>query len=137
VQAALEANPQHPVCREVYHENRELLTATLLDLGEHAAAAEAAADLARIAFGPANDLYKVAGFLARCIPLGHRDAKLAEAKREQLAQTYADRAMELLRQAVARGYKSSAHMKMVTELEPLRGREDFKELLIRLEQMPR
>jgi tetratricopeptide (TPR) repeat protein len=44
-------------------------------------------------------------------------------------QEYADRAMELLQKAVKAGYKDAAHMKMDTDLNPLRGREDFQNLV--------
>jgi tetratricopeptide (TPR) repeat protein len=42
---------------------------------------------------------------------------------------YADRAMELLQRAVKAGYKDAAHMAKDTDLDVLRGREDFKKLL--------
>jgi serine/threonine-protein kinase len=133
LQTALEANPRHPFYRVVYCENRQMLAATLLDLGDHAAAAEAAADLARVAFNPAGDAYKAAGFFSRCVPLAEKDAKLPEAKRKDLAKSYADWAVEALRQAVAKGYKDAAHMKKDKDLDPLRGRDDFRKLLTELE----
>ena len=49
-------------------------------------------------------------------------------------QEYLDRAMELLKQAVKAGYKDAAHMKQDSDLDPLRDREDFKQLLSSLEQ---
>jgi serine/threonine protein kinase/tetratricopeptide (TPR) repeat protein len=47
-------------------------------------------------------------------------------------QEYADRAMQLLQMAVKAGYKDGAHAKKDTDLDPLRGREDFKKLLAEL-----
>ena len=44
-------------------------------------------------------------------------------------QEYADRAMECLQKAVKAGYKDHALMTKDTDLDPLREREDFKELL--------
>jgi hypothetical protein len=126
---ALEANPRDPVYRAVFCDIRRELAATLLELGEHAGAAEAAADLARVAADPAGDACKAAGFLSRCIPLAEKDAKLPEARRKELAKSYADRAMEALRQAVAKGYKDAAQMKKDPDLDPLRGRDDFQKLL--------
>jgi hypothetical protein len=52
----------------------------------------------------------------------------------QLAEQYASRAVELLRQAVAIGFKNVSHMKKDTDLDGLRGRDDFKKLLAQLEQ---
>lgn len=40
----------------------------------------------------------------------------------------------MLKAAVAKGYKDAAHMKKDPDLDPLRGREDFKELLAEAEK---
>jgi non-specific serine/threonine protein kinase/serine/threonine-protein kinase len=53
--------------------------------------------------------------------------KLADKKRE-----YADRAMVLLQQAVKAGYRNAAHMKQDSDLDSLRGRDDFKRLVAEL-----
>jgi serine/threonine-protein kinase len=131
---ALDTNPHHPFYREVYSDTRRVLAATLLELGEHAAAAEAAAELARVAYDPAHDAYKAACFFARCIPLAEKDAKLPEARRKELAQSYGDRAVQALRQALAKGYKDAAHIQKDTDLDSLRGRDDFRKLLAELEK---
>src|SRR5207249_84719 len=49
------------------------------------------------------------------------------------AAAEADRAMAWLKQAVAAGYKDAAHMKRDTDLDALRDRQDFKNLLAQLE----
>jgi hypothetical protein len=134
LQKALEANPRHPAYRQFFCENRQWLAATLLELAEHTLAAEAATDLARVAFDPAGDAYKAACFLSRCIPLAEKDAKLPQARRQELAKSYGDRAVQALRQALAKGYKDAAHMKKDTDLDPLRQRDDFKKLLAELEK---
>jgi hypothetical protein len=74
----------------------------------------------------------------------HRDAgqwydftcvyALASGKSADKKQQYAERAMELLHQAVKAGYTNAAHMKENTDLDSLRGREDFKKLLQELEK---
>jgi tetratricopeptide (TPR) repeat protein len=132
LQKALDANPHHPFYREVYSDTRRVLAATLLELGEHTATAEAACELARVAYDPANDAYKAASFLSRCVPLAERDSKLPEPRRKELARSYADRAMEALRQGVAKGYKDAAHIQKDKDLNPLRGRDDFQRLLAEL-----
>jgi serine/threonine-protein kinase len=129
LQAVLKVNPRNPVYRQYFWENRQLAAATLLDLGEHAAAAEAATDLARFAFQPADDAYKAAGFFARCIPLADKDSKRPEARRKELARSYGDRAVEALRQALSKGYKDIAHLQKDKDLDPLRPRDDFQKLL--------
>jgi hypothetical protein len=44
----------------------------------------------------------------------------------QAKEKRAVRAVELLRQAVAKGYKNSVHMKKDADFDALRGRDDFK-----------
>ena len=50
--------------------------------------------------------------------------EIADKKRE-----YADRAMDLLQKAVKAGWNNAANMARDTDLDPLRGRYDFKKLL--------
>jgi tetratricopeptide (TPR) repeat protein len=134
LQAVLKVNPRNPVYRQYFWENRQLAADTLLELGEHAAAAEAATDLARHAFQPADDAYKAAGFFARSIRLAEKDGKLPQAQRQELAKSYGDRALEALRQALARGYKDAAHLTQDKDFDPLRPRDEFKKLLAALEK---
>jgi tetratricopeptide (TPR) repeat protein len=47
----------------------------------------------------------------------------------KLQDRYAARAVELLRQAFAKGYKEIDHLKKDVDLKPLRKRDDFKQLL--------
>lgn len=47
-------------------------------------------------------------------------------------RVWADRAMETLRRAVAAGFRHLAHMQTDTDLDPLRGREDFQLLMMDL-----
>jgi tetratricopeptide (TPR) repeat protein len=61
---------------------------------------------------------------------------LASGKTPGKEQAYADRAMELLRRAVQAGWRNAAHMRKDTDLDPLRGREDFKQLLRELAKQP-
>jgi serine/threonine protein kinase/Tfp pilus assembly protein PilF len=58
---------------------------------------------------------------------------VASGKIADKEQSYADRAVELLQQAVKTGYKDAAHMKKNTDLDPLRQREDFQKLVAELE----
>jgi serine/threonine-protein kinase len=133
-QAALKANPRHPVYRAYFRDNTRTLTDTLLHLGDHAAAAAAADRLAGMAVDPPNDLYKAACFLSRGVPLAEQDGQLPEARRKELAKDYAGRALAALRQAVAKGYKDAALLRKDPDLDPLRTREAFRKLLAELEK---
>jgi hypothetical protein len=72
--------------------------------------------------------------LSRCVPLAEKDAKLPEPRRKEVARSYGDRAMEVLRQALAKGYQDGAQLKKDTDLDPLRGRDDFQKLLAELDK---
>jgi hypothetical protein len=85
-----------------------------------AAAADLLADNAKIP----GDLYDAACGYALCVPL---------ADKPETKEQYAARAVALLRQAIAKGYKDAAHMKQDTDLDALRQRDDFKKLLADLE----
>jgi tetratricopeptide (TPR) repeat protein len=132
-QTALKANPRHPGYREFYRNYLETLAQNHVGRGDHARAAAAADGLARLACDPPGDSYNAACFTCHCVTLAEKDARLAEARRKEIAQGYADRAMALLRQAVAHGFKNAAHVEKDPDLEPLRTREDFKKLLAGME----
>jgi tetratricopeptide (TPR) repeat protein len=127
--AALKARPRHPAYRNVYRLNRWRMTETLLELKEHAAAAETAGQFLEVAVDPPRDAYTAACLLAGCVRLAAEDERLPEGKRQELATTYGDRALAALRQAVAKGAKEVAQMKKDPGLDPLRRREDFQKLL--------
>jgi hypothetical protein len=62
-------------------------------------------------------------------------AKLNAQQRQEAARIYGDAAMKLLHEAASKGYKNVAHMKKDTDLDPLRAREDFKQLVAGLERV--
>jgi len=132
-QAALKGAPNHPLYRKFYRNNRWRLTETLIELKDHAAAAESAAQLLATGAEPARDAYTSASLLASCARLAAHDDRLAESKRQELAATYGDRAIVALRQAISGGAKEVAQMKTDPSLEPLRQRADFQSLQTKLE----
>ena len=73
----------------------------------------------------AGSLYNSACVFALCAAATKND--------DSQKQECADRAMEMLNQAVKAGWKDAAHIKKDTDLDPLREREDFKQLLLKLE----
>jgi tetratricopeptide (TPR) repeat protein len=93
-----------------------------LEAGRVADAVAEVAELTKGSEWSADDRYNFACVYAVA------SGKVADKKQE-----YAGRAMELLRQAVTAGYKDAAHMSKDTDLDVLRGREDFKKLLAELE----
>jgi serine/threonine protein kinase/tetratricopeptide (TPR) repeat protein len=132
-QAALKANPRHSDYRQFLRNNRLGLTKTFLGLGDHGAAAATAAQMLEAAVDPVMDRYNTACYLARCVPLAQQDKRLSHEKRNELVTAYADRAMAMLRQAVQHGYRDVSHIGKDADLDSLRGRDDFKNLVSELE----
>jgi eukaryotic-like serine/threonine-protein kinase len=89
--------------------------------GAHAKAIAEANALAQSRDADGATLYHLACICACSSAAAKDDAKLKD--------QYAARAVELLRQAVARGYKDIEHLKKDDGLRALREREDFKKLL--------
>jgi hemoglobin len=91
--------------------------------GDHTRAAAEVDALADAPGLPAGALYNLAGACA--IAAGGGGAS---------AERRADRAVALLRQAVAKGYKDVAHLRTDADWDPLRRRADFQTLLRELEE---
>ncbi len=89
--------------------------------------AEAVAEVAELTMHPSWNAGKWYDFA--CV-YSLASAKIADKKK------YADRAMELLQQAVKSGWNNAQHTAKDTDLDPLRDREDFKKLLADLERKP-
>jgi hypothetical protein len=132
-QAALKANPHHPGYRDSYRRNLLGLVGVLAGLQDQVAAVRTAEQLRDLDWDPAGNAYDAACALALCVPIVAQDQHLASDLRQVQVWTYADRAMDLLRQAVARGFKDVAHMHKDKDLDPLRQRDDFQKLLADLE----
>ncbi|MBI1915941.1 MAG: serine/threonine protein kinase [Planctomycetes bacterium] len=132
-QVALKANPQHPDRREFYRNNLWELTRANAGLLDQAGAVRAAARIRDLAWDPPANAYDAAFALARCIPIVEKHDHLDAAQRQAAVQFYGDRAMEILRYAVVKGFKDAPKMKKDTVLAPLRPREDFQKLLAELE----
>jgi serine/threonine-protein kinase len=136
-QAALKANPQNPTYREFFQKNRVALASVLAGLGDHNGAGQIAEQLTALGWDPADDDYAAARALARCIPVTEKNAKLHEAERRELVRSYTDRALGMLRQAIAKGYKDVAGMKKAKDLVALQSHPDFQKLLNDLESKTR
>jgi hypothetical protein len=97
-------------------------------LGEHAEAALAAGKLPATFPGSEGAHFAAGRYLARCAVLAGAAGKLSEGRREELARDYAGRAVQLLGEAVRKGYKDLQSLKEDPQLEVLRGRADFQGL---------
>jgi serine/threonine protein kinase/tetratricopeptide (TPR) repeat protein len=132
-QAVIEANPKHPVYRRLFRVFLERIAQSQRGLGNHGQVTAAAEELAQVGFDPPNDTFLASCFLSSSVGLVEKDAELPVARRDELRQRYANRAMALLEQAKARGFRDVARIKNVPDLEPLRKRDDYSKLVRELE----
>jgi tetratricopeptide (TPR) repeat protein len=108
-------------------------TSALVGKGDHARATAEADAVAQQGGLLSVHIYNIACVFSRASAAVDRDGKLSPAKRARLKVRYADRAMGLLRQAVAEGWRHPQAIKEDRDMEPLRAREDFQKLLAELE----
>jgi hypothetical protein len=101
-------------------------------LGDPAAALRTEEQLRDLGWDPAADYTAAAGGLAQCVAVVEKDPALSPEQRRQQATSYGDRAMALLREAVAKGLKNADLLKD-EDFDPIRNREDFQKLLAELE----
>src|SRR5262249_53214413 len=94
---------------------------SLARAGDHARAVAEADALAAAKGATGSALYDLACACALAAAAVQDDAKLQD--------RYAARAVELLRQAVAKGFKDAAHMNKDRDLHALRDRAGFKSLV--------
>jgi serine/threonine protein kinase len=98
---------------------------TLAHLGKHVKATTEAEELAGKKQASGNLLYNAACVYGLSAAAVKDDIPLRE--------RYAARAVELLRQATQKGYRDLDHMKRDSDLDALRARRDFQELLTELQ----
>src|SRR5262249_11648194 len=109
----------------------------LARLGEHVQAAKEMETLLTEGHARALNLSTFSWVYALCSAAAAHDARLPAAEREDLADRYGRRAVELLRKAQAAGYFQDpgrlARMKDNKDLDPIRSRPDFRKLLAELD----
>jgi serine/threonine protein kinase len=92
MQASLKPNPQHAEYRQELHDQYRDLAETLVQLGDHRAAVQAATKLAGVFPDQVQDRYYAVCFIARSVALVQDD---------QQARSYVEQATALLRAAIA------------------------------------
>jgi tetratricopeptide (TPR) repeat protein len=132
-QAALQGNPQRSDYRQFYRDSQLELTRTYAGQGDRPEALAVATKWHNLGWDPAVDAYGAACMLAQCMPIVENDDKLAAARRQAEIAFYADQAIAMLRDALAKGYNDADHLQTDKDLDPLRSREDFKTMVAELE----
>ncbi len=101
----------------------------MIRLGAHDDATKAIAELVALSPGSGRDRVHAAAFLARCVPLADADVRLPDVRRAECARAYADRAVELLRDAAEGGLRDFEALKTDHDFDALRSRADFRDLV--------
>jgi tetratricopeptide (TPR) repeat protein len=102
------------------------LSQSLRALRRPADAAAAARECLAISSDNPDRLYDMACELSLCVPLAGADDRAGQAAQDR----YAAWAIDALRKAIAAGFRDFAHMKVDTDLDPLRNRDDFQLLMM-------
>lgn len=110
------------------------LARTLVNLGDHAAGAVRADELARIEKPEgADNAFNAGCYMARCAGLAAKDPALPADRQKARADEYAVRAVAHLKTAATRGFENKKAFREDADLTPLRDRDDYKQLLRELE----
>jgi serine/threonine-protein kinase len=132
-EALVKAHPEVTELQKSLDAIRLEYAGTLAMLGEHARAVQDAASLLEKSRDAESLLYDAACVYSLASAAAAKDAKLPPPEQGKMAQQYAARSVELLRQAVDKGYTDIKHIKEDTDLDPIRRREDFQKVLQELE----
>jgi len=128
VQAALKPNPKHPDYRQALRNQYRDLAKTLVNLKDHAGAAQAAADLLQAGRQTKEDYYLTALYLAQCMTLVETTAKLADDQRKQASLAYGEEAIKMLIQARKFGLNDLDAVLGQSAFEPLRRHPSLEKL---------
>jgi serine/threonine protein kinase/tetratricopeptide (TPR) repeat protein len=129
LQQVLEKEPRHSQAGRDLNDLRVGRAVALAQTGDFAQAAKSIDEMARQEGLTPVDLFNVACVYARCLEAADNDVKRPAADRARLTEQYAGRAMDALRQALARGFRDVPVLRTEPDLAPLRRREDFQKLL--------
>ena len=129
LRAALASSPRNPAYALALCVAHRDSAEVLKQLGAHARVADAAEQMPRVAPDDPDAYRFAAYYLAQCVALAAKDAQIAEPERQQLQQSYGQRAVELLRTAYERSLVVDPRELDNVNLDPIRGRDDFLKLL--------
>jgi hypothetical protein len=115
--------PQDSQFRQHLSSSYDGLARSLCGLKRADEAAEVTRERVKLWPGKANELYDAACTFSLCVPVG------GDAPRRQ---ALADEAMATLRAAVSAGYTNGALLSRDPDLDSLRGRDDFRQLVLQL-----
>ncbi len=116
----LKVNPANPTYRQFYRNNLVALILVRTGLSDDAGAKQAALALRDLGWDPPGNAFDAARAVAASISIIRNDEKATKEERDKRARNFADEAMNLLRDTVARGFKDAAGLKNDPDLAGLR-----------------
>jgi tetratricopeptide (TPR) repeat protein len=128
-QEALKADPKNLTYQRALRNHYNWLAEAQVRFGDHAGARDAALRLAAVFPERWQDAYAAARLLAQCARLAGEDRKLGSGDRTSAAEKNAASAVALLRQAIQHGLPKKVRLDQEPDLQPVRSRADFQELL--------
>ncbi len=137
LEAVLKQEPRQTEARRFLDNAYERRAVTLAQMGRHVSAMDSVNELASRSSLSAVNLYNLACICSLCSAAVRRDIQLNKAEQHQKADQYATRAIDFLKQAKAAGFFKLAtameEMRKDKDLDALRQRRDFQELMLSLE----
>jgi eukaryotic-like serine/threonine-protein kinase len=131
----------HNRAQAEYRRLLQLHFATLAEIRhrrrDHALLADLAREWHRTFPESAQDGYSATCCMARCAALASSDQARPEAERKEAVRKYSEEAVGLLRKAIRAGFKDNDRLRRDSDLNVLRGREDFRQLQAELDAEPR
>jgi uncharacterized membrane-anchored protein YhcB (DUF1043 family) len=107
-------------------------------VGEHAKAAVEAESIVTNANATSANFNEMAKVYATCFEAAGKDTTQVDTKRAELLEHYSARSIELLAKAAEKGHyemlEDVTALRSDDRLQPLQNRDDFKKLLLDLEQ---
>jgi peroxiredoxin/tRNA A-37 threonylcarbamoyl transferase component Bud32/tetratricopeptide (TPR) repeat protein len=110
------------------------LAALLRQCGKHEELTKLSAALRADLPDDPDQTYNAACFAAYAADTARGCKGLPEAERQRLTEGYSEQAVKLLSMAIHEGYRDHSHMAKDSDLDPLRARKDYQELIASLEQ---
>jgi serine/threonine protein kinase len=123
----------YPLAQDTILHARTERAITWAKQGAHARAINEAEALVRQGNLRGLDTYNIACVFSCSSAAAEQDTKLLPEHRARLKAQYADRGVALFRQSVEKGFRYLDHIKLDPDLDPLRMRKDFQEILADLE----
>jgi serine/threonine-protein kinase len=128
-QSLYEKNVEDTYYRGAYSYAYWTLCQIEIDLKDHRAASECVAKYLQIKPNGHEEALESAKFLCQCVELCRADSSIPAAERDDLARSYANRAMDALTRAVRAGFRDAKDLETSRTYEPLRPRAEFQRLV--------